>query len=112
MATRSSPRQRRGPPIASPEPGKTNPTQWEVVIRGEVVTRGAVPVLGNHVTVTTASAHDHPEFNVFKPVIIQNVPHSIQIPGDSSVSLTMASWRDRNRIARNSPRTSRDRSSS
>ncbi|MGH7040727.1 MAG: class II fumarate hydratase [Acetobacteraceae bacterium] len=61
-------------------PGKTNPTQCEAL------TMVCAQVMGNHVTVTIAGAQSFLELNVFKPVIIQNVLHSIRLLGDAAVS--------------------------
>lgn len=43
-------------------------------------------VMGNHVSVTIGGANGHFELNVFKPLIIRNVLHSISILGDASES--------------------------
>ncbi len=61
-------------------PGKTNPTQCEAL------TMVCAQVMGNHVTVTIAGAQSFLELNVFKPVIIQNVLHSIRLLGDAAES--------------------------
>ncbi len=61
-------------------PGKTNPTQVEML------TMVAAQVMGNHVTVTIAGAQGHLELNVFKPVIIQNILQSISLLADACVS--------------------------
>ncbi len=47
-----------------------------------------VQVIGNHVAVTVAGATGHFELNVFKPVMIHNLLHSIRIVGDATVSFT------------------------
>ena len=61
-------------------PGKVNPTQCEAM------TMVAAQVMGNHVAVTIGGSNGHLELNVFKPLIIQNVLHSINLLSDSIVS--------------------------
>ncbi|SNB61433.1 fumarase, class II [Arboricoccus pini] len=63
-------------PGSSIMPGKVNPTQCEAL------TMLAAQVMGNHVAVTVAGANGHFELNVFKPVIIHNVLHSIRLIAD------------------------------
>lgn len=63
-------------------PGKVNPTQCEAL------TMVAAQVIGNHVAVTVGGSMGHFELNVFKPVIIRNVLHSIRILSDASNSFT------------------------
>ena len=63
-------------PGSSIMPGKVNPTQCEAV------TMLACQVMGNHVTVTIAGSNGHFQLNVFKPVIIKNVLHSITLLAD------------------------------
>ncbi|CAH2251026.1 fumarate hydratase, mitochondrial [Pelobates cultripes] len=67
-------------PGSSIMPGKVNPTQCEAI------TMVAAQVMGNHVAVTIGGSNGHFELNVFKPLIIKNVLHSIQLLGDASVS--------------------------
>jgi len=69
-------------PGSSIMPGKVNPTQCEAM------TMVAAQVIGNHVAVTVGGATGHFELNVFKPVIIKNVLHSIRILSDVSHSFT------------------------
>jgi fumarate hydratase class II len=66
-------------PGSSIMPGKVNPTQ------SEAATMACCQVMGNHVTVTLASSQGNFELNVFKPVIIHNVLHSIRLLADSFV---------------------------
>ena len=61
-------------------PGKTNPTQCEAL------TMVCAQVMGNHVAVTIAGAQGFLELNVFKPVIIHNVLHTIRLLGDAAES--------------------------
>lgn len=65
-------------PGSSIMPGKVNPTQCEAV------TQVACQVIGNHVACTVGGAWGQFELNVFKPVIIRNVLHSIRLIGDVS----------------------------
>ncbi|XP_053315021.1 fumarate hydratase, mitochondrial [Spea bombifrons] len=69
-------------PGSSIMPGKVNPTQCEAI------TMVAAQVMGNHVAVTIGCSNGHFELNVFKPLIIRNVLHSIRLLGDASVSFT------------------------
>lgn len=68
-------------PGSSIMPGKVNPTQCEAM------TMVAAQVMGNHVAVTIGGSNGHFELNVFKPLIIQNVLHSINLLSDAIVSL-------------------------
>jgi fumarate hydratase class II len=63
-------------------PGKVNPTQCKAM------TMVAAQVIGNHVAVTVGGSMGHFELNVFKPVIIKNVLHSIRILSDVCNSFT------------------------
>jgi fumarate hydratase, class II len=63
-------------PGSSIMPGKVNPTQ------AEALTMIAVQVMGNDVAVGFGGAGGHLEMNVYKPVIIFNVMHSITIMTD------------------------------
>jgi fumarate hydratase class II len=69
-------------PGSSIMPGKVNPTQ------AEALTMACTQVMGNHMTVTIAGSQGHMELNVFKPVIIHNVLHSIRLIGDAAISFT------------------------
>ena len=62
-------------------PGKTNPTQCEAL------TMVCAQVMGNHVAVTIGGAQSFLELNVFKPVIIHNVLHSIRLLADAAEQL-------------------------
>jgi fumarate hydratase class II len=46
-------------------------------------------VMGNHVAVTIGGSNGHFELNVFKPLIIKNVLHSIALLGDSCESFNL-----------------------
>lgn len=68
-------------PGSSIMPGKVNPTQCESM------TMVAAQVMGNHFAVTIGGSNGHFELNVFKPLIIQNILHSINLLSDAIVSL-------------------------
>lgn len=68
-------------PGSSIMPGKVNPTQCEAA------TMVAAQVMGNHVAVTIGGSNGHFELNVFKPLIAQNVIHSVNLLADSINSL-------------------------
>jgi len=69
-------------PGSSIMPGKINPTQCEAL------TMVCAQVMGNHTTVTFASAQGHLELNAFKPVIIYNVLQSIRLLAEAAMSFT------------------------
>jgi fumarate hydratase, class II len=64
-------------PGSSIMPGKVNPTQ------AEVLTMVAAQVMGNDTAVGFAGAGGYLEMNVYKPLIIHNVTHSIALIADS-----------------------------
>lgn len=64
-------------PGSSIMPGKVNPTQCEAM------TMVCAQVFGNQVAVTVGGANGHFELNVFKPLIVRNVLHSIALLGDA-----------------------------
>ncbi len=64
-------------PGSSIMPGKVNPTQCEAL------TMVCVQVMGNDATITFAGSQGNFELNVFKPVMIHNLLHSIRLLGDS-----------------------------
>jgi fumarate hydratase class II len=64
-------------PGSSIMPGKVNPTQCEAM------TMVCAQVLGNDTTVGIAGSQGNFELNVFKPVIIFNVLHSLNLLADS-----------------------------
>lgn len=70
-------------PGSSIMPGKVNPTQCEAI------TMCCAQVIGNHVAVTVGGCNGHFELNVFKPLIIKNVLHSIALLGDSCESFNL-----------------------
>jgi fumarate hydratase class II len=63
-------------PGSSIMPGKVNPTQ------SEAVTMVCCQVFGNDVAVMVAGSQGNFELNVFKPVIIRNFLHSVNILAD------------------------------
>jgi fumarate hydratase, class II len=67
-------------PGSSIMPGKVNPTQCEAV------TMVAVQVLGNDAAIGFAGSQGNFELNVFKPVMIFNYLHSVELLADASVS--------------------------
>src|SRR5262249_60164940 len=60
-------------PGSSIMPGKVNPTQ------AEAVTMVAVQVMGNDAAIAVAGSQGNFELNVFKPVIIFNFLHSVEL---------------------------------
>ncbi len=64
-------------PGSSIMPGKVNPTQCEAM------TMVCCQVIGNDMTIGMAGSQGNFELNVFKPVIIFNLLHSIQILSDA-----------------------------
>jgi len=67
-------------PGSSIMPGKVNPTQCESM------TMICAQIMGNQVAVSVAGSNGHMELNVFKPVIIKNVLHSVALLADGSKS--------------------------
>ncbi|KAI1627484.1 L-Aspartase-like protein [Exophiala viscosa] len=67
-------------PGSSIMPGKVNPTQCESL------TMVCAQVFGNHTAVTFAGSQGNFELNVFKPVLIRNLLHSIRILADGVTS--------------------------
>ena len=64
-------------PGSSIMPGKVNPTQ------SEAITMVAVQVMGNDAAIGFAGSQGHFELNVYKPVIIHNLLHSIRLMHDA-----------------------------
>ncbi len=64
-------------PGSSIMPGKVNPTQCEAL------TMVCVQVMGNDTAVGFAASQGNFELNVFKPVIIHNVLHSVRLLADA-----------------------------
>ena len=67
-------------PGSSIMPGKVNPTQ------SEALTMVAVEVMGNDAAIGIAGSQGNFELNVFKPVIIFNYLHSVELLADASNS--------------------------
>ena len=64
-------------PGSSIMPGKVNPTQ------SEAMTMVCCQVFGNDVAITVAGSQGNFELNVFKPVIIRNFLHSVNLLADA-----------------------------
>jgi len=69
-------------PGSSIMPGKVNPTQ------AEALTMIAVQVMGNDVAVGFGGAGGYLEMNVYKPLIIANITHSITIMTDGCTNFS------------------------
>lgn len=69
-------------PGSSIMPGKVNPTQCEAM------TMVCVQVMGNDTAISIAGSQGNFELNVFKPVIIHNLLHSIRLLSDACSSFT------------------------
>ena len=67
-------------PGSSIMPGKVNPTQIEAL------SMICAQVMGNNLTVSISGSQGHFELNAFKPVIIFNVIHSINLLSDGITS--------------------------
>ncbi len=67
-------------PGSSIMPGKVNPTQCEAM------TMVCAQVIGNDMAVSVGGCTGHFELNVFKPMMIHNVLHSIRLLGDACES--------------------------
>jgi fumarate hydratase class II len=69
-------------PGSSIMPGKVNPTQCEAM------TMVCVQVMGNDTAIAIAGSQGNFELNVFKPVMIHNLLHSIRLLKDACRSFT------------------------
>lgn len=69
-------------PGSSIMPGKVNPTQ------SEAMTMVCVQVMGNDAAITIAGSQGNLELNVFKPLLIHNLLHSIRLLTDACRSFT------------------------
>ncbi len=69
-------------PGSSIMPGKVNPTQ------SEALTMICVQVIGNDTAIAIAGSQGNFELNVFKPLIIHNLLHSVTLLSDSCRSFT------------------------
>ena len=67
-------------PGSSIMPGKVNPTQ------AEAMTMVCCQVMGNNTAITVGGSQGNFELNVFKPMMIHNLLHSIQLLSDSCTS--------------------------
>jgi fumarate hydratase class II len=66
-------------PGSSIMPGKVNPTQ------SEAMTMVCVQVMGNDAAISFAGSQGNFELNVFKPVMIHNLLHSVKLLSDACV---------------------------
>jgi fumarate hydratase class II len=69
-------------PGSSIMPGKVNPTQ------SEAMTMVCIQVIGNDTAIAFAGTQGNFELNVFKPLIIHNLLHSIRLLSDACRSFT------------------------
>ena len=69
-------------PGSSIMPGKVNPTQCEAM------TMVCVQVMGNDTAITVAGSQGNFELNVFKPLMIYNLLHSVNLLADSAKMFT------------------------
>jgi len=69
-------------PGSSIMPGKVNPTQCEAM------TMVCVQVMGNDTAIGIAGSQGNFELNVFKPLMIHNLLHSIELLSDACRSFT------------------------
>ena len=67
-------------PGSSIMPGKVNPTQ------SEALTMGCCQVMGNHTAITIGGSQGNFELNVFKPMMIHNLLHSLRILSDACIA--------------------------
>ena len=67
-------------PGSSIMPGKVNPTQ------AEALTMVCAQVMGNHVAVTVGGMGGQFELNVFKPLLVRNLLHSVRLLRDGMES--------------------------
>lgn len=64
-------------PGSSIMPGKVNPTQ------AEAMTMVCAQVMGNHMAITVGGSQGNFELNVYKPMMIHNLLHSVRLLTDS-----------------------------
>mgnify|MGYP002881716338 CR=1 FL=1 len=69
-------------PGSSIMPGKVNPTQ------AEAMTMVCCQVMGNHTAITIGGSQGNFELNVYKPMMIHNLLHSIRLLADTCRSFT------------------------
>jgi fumarate hydratase class II len=58
-------------------PGKVNPTQ------SEAMTMVCCQIMGNHIAISIGGSQGNFELNVFKPMIIHNLLHSVRLLSDT-----------------------------
>ena len=69
-------------PGSSIMPGKVNPTQ------AEALTMVCAQVMGNHTAITIGGSQGNFELNVYKPMMIHNLLHSVRLLSDSCRAFT------------------------
>ncbi|MBI87716.1 MAG: fumarate hydratase, class II [Euryarchaeota archaeon] len=69
-------------PGSSIMPGKVNPTQ------SEAITMVCCQVMGNHTAISIGGSQGNFELNVYKPMMIHNLLHSIRLISDSCASFS------------------------
>ena len=69
-------------PGSSIMPGKVNPTQ------SEAMTMVCCQVMGNHVAISIGGSQGNFQLNVFKPMMIHNLLHSIRLISDTCTSFS------------------------
>lgn len=69
-------------PGSSIMPGKVNPTQCEAI------TMVCVQIMANHTAITIAASQGNFELNVYKPIIMHNIAHSIDLLSSSITSFS------------------------
>ncbi|MBP50587.1 MAG: fumarate hydratase, class II [Euryarchaeota archaeon] len=69
-------------PGSSIMPGKVNPTQ------SEAMTMVCCQVMGNHTAITIGGSQGNFELNVYKPMMVHNILHSVRILSDTCRSFT------------------------
>ncbi len=69
-------------PGSSIMPGKVNPTQ------SEAMTMVCCQVMGNHLATSIGGSQGNFELNVYKPMMIHNLLHSIRLVSDACISFS------------------------
>jgi fumarate hydratase class II len=69
-------------PGSSIMPGKVNPTQ------SEAMTMVCCQVMGNHTAITIGGSQGNFELNVYKPMMVHNILHSVRLLSDTCRSFT------------------------
>ena len=69
-------------PGSSIMPGKVNPTQ------SEAMTMVCCQVMGNHLATSIGGSQGNFELNVYKPMMIHNLLHSVRLVSDTCISFS------------------------